>query len=71
MKTLFISLAAILVVIACCLEFSGPVSEYFAKKDLNIITACYNEKEQIRVVLYGNATALDVHKQKRGQHKEQ
>ncbi len=58
MKTLIISLAAILVVIACSLEISGPISEYFSKKDLKIITSTYNKEQEIRAVLYGNTVAL-------------
>ncbi|WP_431244448.1 hypothetical protein ACQ9BO_09085 [Flavobacterium sp. P21] len=71
MKTLFISLAAIAVVLACGLEVSGPVSEYFSKKDLKIIASSYNPKLETRAVLYGNEQAEagynDAgHKQKQG-----
>lgn len=58
MKTLFIFLAAMVVVIACSAEVAGPVSEYFSKKDLKIITSSYNQQSQTRSVLYGNPEAV-------------
>lgn len=71
MKTLFIALASISVVIACCLEVSGPIAEYLSKKDLKIIASSYNPKLETRAVLYGNEQAEagyndTGHKQKQG-----
>lgn len=70
MKTLFIGIAALLVILACTLEVSGPVSEYFSKKDLNIITNTYNPELQTRTVLYGNPAAEASFKDPKHQQKQ-
>lgn len=69
MKTFFVSLAAIVVILACTIEVSGPISEYFSKKDLKVITSTYNPDLQTRTILYGNSAAVESFKDASHKHK--